>query len=363
MFYWLSLLSDIWSGFNVFRYITFRAMASLLTSFSICFIFGPFIIAQLQKMQRRSGGQPIRHDGPETHYIKSGTPTMGGIMICLAFGVSVFLWGNWHNPWVCILTFVTFAYAFIGFLDDALKIYRKNSQGLSGKLKVVLQSCTACAGIIWVIMTTPHSVQTAIFIPFLKNTLFILPFFVFILWAIFVVVGTSNAVNLTDGLDGLAVGPVVIASGVLGAMSYVLGHSVLARYLYVIHLPYAGELLVLVAAMIGACLGFLWYNSPPADVFMGDTGSLALGGFLGMLAIMIKREVIFAIIGGVFVMEALSVMMQVFYYKRTRKRIFLMAPFHHHFEKKGWSESTIVFRFWIIALLLGLIGLMDFKLR
>lgn len=357
----LYALHDVWGGFNLFRYITFRTGGAILTALLISFCVGPAIIRWLKKKQGE--GQPIRDDGPESHLItKKGTPTMGGCLILLAVGVSTLLWADWYNPYILIALGVTFSLGLLGAMDDARKLMWRSHKGVSGRFKLTIQSIVAGLAAYGVMLHTPHALCDALLVPILKDVSLHLSIF-FIPWAMFVIVGTSNAVNLTDGLDGLAIVPVMIAASCLALISYLVGHSLFAQYLRIPFVPGVGELSVFLGAWIGAGLGFLWFNAPPARVFMGDTGSLAAGGALGVVAVMIKHEIVLAIIGGLFVMEALSVIIQVAYFKCTGKRIFLMAPIHHHFEKKGWSEPTIVIRFWIIATILALVGLSTLKLR
>lgn len=347
--------------FNLFRYLTFRSGGAIITALLISFVIGPRLIAWLKKNQH--GGQPIREDGPESHLLsKKGTPTMGGLMMLFAVTVSTILWADITNHYVWICLFVTLGYGAIGFMDDYLKVSKKNTKGLAGKKKLVLQFAIALAAAFWVSSVTPEALNHHVALPFVKN--FMLNFGMFYApFVVFVLIGASNAVNLTDGLDGLAIVPIMIAAACFGLISYLVGNAVYATYLHIPMVPGSGELAVFCAAMIGAGLGFLWYNAPPAMVFMGDTGSLAFGGSLGAVAVITKHEIVLGIIGGLFVVEALSVMIQVFWYKRTGKRVFKMAPIHHHYEKLGWKESTVVVRFWIIAVILALIGLSTLKLR
>jgi phospho-N-acetylmuramoyl-pentapeptide-transferase len=347
--------------FNLFRYLTFRSGGAIITALLISFVIGPRLIAWLKKNQH--GGQPIREDGPESHLLsKKGTPTMGGLMMLFAVTVSTILWADITNHYVWICLFVTLGYGAIGFMDDYLKVSKKNTKGLAGKKKLLLQFAIALAAAFWVSAVTPEALNHHVALPFVKN--FMLNFGMFYApFVVFVLIGASNAVNLTDGLDGLAIVPIMIAAACFGLISYLVGNAVYATYLHIPMVPGSGELAVFCAAMIGAGLGFLWYNAPPAMVFMGDTGSLAFGGSLGAVAVITKHEIVLGIIGGLFVVEALSVMIQVFWYKRTGKRVFKMAPIHHHYEKLGWKESTVVVRFWIVAVILALIGLSTLKLR
>jgi len=346
--------------FNLFRYITFRTGGALFTSLLICFVFGPRIISWLRRQQ--SEGQPIRNDGPETHLKKRGTPTMGGLMILIAVIVSTLLWVDLANAYTWIVLFVTLGFGLIGFIDDYQKLTRRSHHGLPGKIRLLIQVVIAVIAIVAIICVTPRDQATALVFPFAKDFALQLGWF-FVAFATFVIVGASNAVNLTDGLDGLATVPVLIVALCFGMISYLVGNLVFANYLQIHHVPGAGELAVFCGALVGACLGFLWYNAPPAQVFMGDTGSLALGSAIGTISVIIKHELVLAIIGGLFVVETVSVIIQVASFKLTGKRVFKMAPLHHHFEKLGWSEPTVVIRFWIISCILGLIGLATLKLR
>jgi phospho-N-acetylmuramoyl-pentapeptide-transferase len=332
-----------------------------LTALLVAFVAGPAIIRWLKKKQRE--GQPIREDGPESHLLtKKGTPTMGGMMILLAIGVATFLWADLSNPYVWAVLLVTLGYGVLGMVDDLKKVTKRNTKGVSGKGKLLVQFAIAGAAGFWIVINTDPSIETILTFPFFKNLVVDLGWF-YIPFAAVVMVGASNSVNLTDGLDGLATVPVMIAAAVYGLISYFVGNAVYANYLGIHFVPGAGELTILCAAIIGAGLGFLWFNAPPAMVFMGDTGSLALGGALGTISVITKHEIVLAIVGGLFVLETLSVMIQVTSFKLTGKRVFRMAPIHHHFEKKGWHESTVVIRFWIIATILAIIGLATLKLR
>jgi phospho-N-acetylmuramoyl-pentapeptide-transferase len=346
--------------FNLFKYLTFRSGGAVLTALIISFVIGPRLIRWLKAKQH--GGQPIRDDGPQSHLSKKGTPTMGGLMMLFAVTVSTILWADITNHYVWIALLVTLGYGFIGFMDDYLKVSKKNTKGLSGKKKLVCQFGIALVAALWINSVAPDTLNQHLALPFFKNLLIDLGLLYFP-FVIIVLIGASNAVNLTDGLDGLAIVPIMIAAACFALITYLVGNAVFANYLQITSVPGTGELAVFCAAIIGAGLGFLWYNAPPAMVFMGDTGSLAFGGALGVVAVIAKHEIVLAIIGGLFVVEALSVMIQVFYYKRTGKRVFLMAPIHHHFEKKGWKESTVVVRFWIVAVILALVGLSTLKLR
>ncbi|MDB6182799.1 phospho-N-acetylmuramoyl-pentapeptide-transferase [Paracoccus fistulariae] len=360
MLYWLSSLSEGGDLFNLFRYITFRAGAAFFTALIFGFMFGKPLIGYLRRVQKK--GQPIRDDGPETHFAKAGTPTMGGILILSALFVSTLLWARLDNGYVWIVLLVTAGYAAIGFADDYAKVSKNNTKGVSGRVRMGLGLALALLASGWAMYLHPAGLSGQLALPVFKDVLVNLGLF-FIPFGMLVIVGAANAVNLTDGLDGLAIMPVMIAASTLGVIAYTVGRVDFTEYLGVHHVPGTGEILIFVAALVGGGLGFLWYNAPPAAVFMGDTGSLALGGALGAIAVVTKHEIVLAIVGGLFVVEALSVIIQVLYFKRTGKRVFLMAPIHHHFEKKGWGEAQIVIRFWIIALILALIGLATLKLR
>lgn len=361
MLYFLSEFTDSFSGFNVFRYITFRAGGAFITALIFGFLFGRPLIDMLKIRQGR--GQPIRSDGPEGHIVtKSGTPTMGGLLILSAILVSSLLWARWDNGYVWLVLFVTLGFGLIGFADDYAKVTKQSHAGLSGRFRLGVGFVVAFAAGCWAMYLHPADLSGELAFPIFKEFLLDLGW-LFIPFAMFVIVGSANAVNLTDGLDGLAIMPVMIAAGSLGIIAYVVGRVDFTNYLDVHFVPGTGEITVIVAALIGGGLGFLWYNAPPAAVFMGDTGSLALGGMLGAVAVATKHEIVLAIIGGLFVVEALSVIIQVLYYKKTKKRVFLMAPIHHHFEKLGWAEPQIVIRFWIISLILATIGLATLKLR
>ncbi len=362
MLYWLTELSDGGDIFNLFRYITFRAGAAFFTALIFGFLFGRPLINLLKARQKN--GQPIRADGPEGHIeAKAGTPTMGGALILGGLTVSTLLWARLDNPFVWIVLGVTLTYGLIGFVDDFRKISANdNYGGLSGRTRLVLEALIAFLAVWAASMVHPDDLAFRLALPVLKDTLLNLGWF-FLPFGAIVIVGSANAVNLTDGLDGLAIMPVIIAAATLGIIAYAVGRVDFTEYLDVHYVPGTGELLVFAAGLIGGGLGFLWYNAPPAAVFMGDTGSLALGGALGAIAVAMKHEIVLGIVGGLFVVEAMSVIIQVLYYKRTGKRVFLMAPIHHHFEKRGWAEPQIVIRFWIIALVLALIGLATLKLR
>lgn len=347
--------------FNLFKYLTFRSGGAIITALVISFVIGPRLIRWLRRMQ--NGGQPIREDGPESHLLtKKGTPTMGGLMMLFAVTVSTILWADITSHYVWIALVVTLSYGAIGFADDYLKVSKKNVKGLAGRIKIVLQFLIAAVAALWITMVTSESMNHHLALPFVKSLLLNLGAF-YVPFAMVVIVGASNAVNLTDGLDGLAIVPIMIAAACFALITYLVGNAVFAEYLKINFVPGSGELAVFCAAMIGAGLGFLWYNAPPAMVFMGDTGSLAFGGALGTIAVIAKHEIVLAVIGGLFVLEAVSVIVQVISFKTTGKRVFRMAPIHHHFEKLGWKEPTIVIRFWIIAVILALIGLSTLKLR
>jgi phospho-N-acetylmuramoyl-pentapeptide-transferase len=366
MLIWLVELSHHIQFFNLFRYITFRAGAALFTSAFIVFMFGPRMIASLRIRQGK--GQPIRADGPQTHFKKAGTPTMGGLMILAGIVVSALLWADLSNVYVVSTLLVTLGFGAIGFYDDYLKVTKQSDKGFSGKARLGIEFLIAGIAVYFMMRTAttyaPNGsiIGTSIAFPFFKDFFINLGMF-FVLFGGFVIVGAGNAVNLTDGLDGLAIVPVMIASASFGVIAYLAGNAVFANYLQINFVPGTGELAVIMGAVIGAGLGFLWFNAPPAAIFMGDTGSLALGGMIGTVAVATKHEIVMAIIGGLFVMETLSVIIQVFWFKRTGKRVFLMAPIHHHFEKLGWTESQVVIRFWIIAVGLAMVGLATLKLR
>lgn len=360
MLYWLTGLSDGGDFFNLFRYISFRAGGAFMTALIFCFIFGRPLIEVLRRKQGK--GQPIREDGPESHFSKAGTPTMGGLLIVGALVTSTLMWARLDNPFVWLVLLVTVGFAAIGFADDYAKVSKQNTKGVSGKVRLVLGILIAVAAALWAQANHPEALQGQLAVPVFKDTLINLGIF-YVPFAVCVIVGSANAVNLTDGLDGLAIMPVMIAATTLGIIAYAVGRVDFTNYLDVHYVPGTGEILIFTMALFGGGLGFLWYNAPPAAVFMGDTGSLALGGALGAIAIATKHELVLAIVGGLFVVEAMSVIIQVLYYKRTGKRVFLMAPIHHHYEKLGWSEPTIVIRFWIVSVILAMIGLATLKVR
>jgi phospho-N-acetylmuramoyl-pentapeptide-transferase len=358
LYHLLYPLKTVFGGFNVFRYITFRSIYAILTALIICFVIGPWVIRQLQKHQI---GQYIREDGPASHFSKAGTPTMGGILIIGATLLATLLWADLTNPYIWLLIFVTVGFGAIGFLDDYLKVIKKHNRGLSGRAKLVGQIAVATLAVVWLYYFP--NFDTTLNLPFFKDVRPDLGWG-FIPLAVFVIVGSANAVNLTDGLDGLAIGPVTIAAAFFMIFAYLSGNIKIAEYLQIPYIRGAGELAVFCAALVGAGMGFLWYNSYPAQVFMGDVGALALGGVLGTVAIATKQEILLALVGGIFVVEALSVIIQVTFFKVTNgRRIFRMAPIHHHYELKGWPEPKVIVRFWILALILGLLALSTLKLR
>ncbi len=361
MLYLLSEYGNVLQVFNLFRYTTFRAAGAVLTAMLVIFIFGPALIRLLRVRQGK--GQPIRTDGPQSHLLtKKGTPTMGGLMILLGVGAATILWANLSNQYVWVVLAVTLSYGLIGFYDDFLKVTRKSSAGFSGRFKLLLELLIAAAAAYAIISIGERPFSTSLTVPFFKGVLVDFGLF-FVVIGVFVIAGAGNAVNLTDGLDGLAIVPVMIAASAFGVIAYLAGNKIFADYLQINHVAGTGELAVVCGAFIGAGLGFLWFNAPPAMIFMGDTGSLALGGALGTIAVATKHEIVLGIVGGLFVLETVSVIVQVMSYKLTGKRVFRMAPLHHHFEQKGWAESTVVVRFWIIAVVLALIGLSTLKLR
>jgi phospho-N-acetylmuramoyl-pentapeptide-transferase len=347
--------------FNLFRYITFRSGAACLTALVVSFVLGPALIRWLKRVQ--GSGQPIRPDGPESHLLtKKGTPTMGGVLILSAMTISTLLWADLRNGYVWAVLLLTLGYGALGFVDDYIKLSKGNFRGLSGRGKLIVQALLGLGATVWIMLLTREPLASTLTVPVFKELLIPLGY-AFPLFGMLVMLGSSNAVNLTDGLDGLAIVPTIICAGVFSLIAYLVGNHVFSDYLQLNHVPGVGELTVFCSALIGAGLSFLWFNAPPARVFMGDTGSLALGGALGAIAVAVKHEVVLGIVGGLFVVETVSVIVQVFWYKRTGRRVFLMAPLHHHFEKKGWAEPTIVIRFWIISMILALIGLATLKIR
>ncbi|HZB63102.1 MAG TPA: phospho-N-acetylmuramoyl-pentapeptide-transferase [Microvirga sp.] len=361
MLTWLAELSPYFSPLNIFRYITFRTGGATATAMLFVFLFGPAIISLLRLRQGK--GQPIREDGPQSHLLtKRGTPTMGGLMIMAGVLVSALLWANLENHYVWVVLFVTVGFGAIGFYDDYLKVTKQSHKGFSGRSRLAIEAIIAvlaCTAISY--MATP-GLANKLALPFSKELIFNLGWF-YIVFAAFVIVGAGNAVNITDGLDGLAIVPVMIAAGTFGFIAYLSGNAVFSNYLQIHFVPGTGELAVICGALIGAGIGFLWFNAPPAQIFMGDTGSLALGGLLGTIAVAAKHEIVLAIVGGLFVLEIMSVIIQVASFKLTGRRVFKMAPIHHHFEQLGWTEPQVVIRFWIIAVVLALIGLSTLKLR
>lgn len=355
----LAPLGDDILFFNLFRYLTFRTGGAVMTALIIGFIIGPRMIKWLKSKQ--GAGQPLRKDGPD-HQSKAGTPTMGGLMILLSAGISTLLWADLSNAYVWIVMGVIAGFGVIGFIDDYAKLTKRSHEGVSGKIRLVMEISIALAAIISYMFIADSATNTGLAIPFLKDYLLPLGMF-FVPFGVLVIVGASNAVNLTDGLDGLAIVPVMIAAACFGLICYLAGNALYAPYLGIHFVPGSGELAIICGALIGAGMGFLWFNAPPAMVFMGDTGSLPIGAALGTIAVIVKHELVLAIIGGLFVLETVSVIVQVVSFKLTGKRVFAMAPLHHHFEKKGWSEPTIVIRFWIIAVILALVGLSTLKLR
>jgi len=353
--------TEYFQPLNIFNYISFRTIGALLTALLISFIFGEKIIFLLKKFQKK--GQPIRKDGPKNHIIfKTGTPTMGGLLILLAFTTSTLLWAKLDNIYIWILLFIAVSFGIIGLFDDWIKVSKMNSNGLKSYQKIIPQIFIAFVAAYFLAENSPDNLNNSISIPFFKESILFLGIF-YIPFTIMVIVGSSNAVNLTDGLDGLAIVPVMIAASSLAIIAYLAGNINFSNYLQINYIPGAGEITVFLGAIIGAGLGFLWFNAPPAMVFMGDTGSLSLGGVIGVTASASRHELVLIIIGGLFVLETMSVIVQIISFKLTGKRVFRMAPLHHHFEQKGWAESTIVIRFWIIAVILALIGLSTLKLR
>ncbi|WP_395815655.1 phospho-N-acetylmuramoyl-pentapeptide-transferase [Devosia sp.] len=361
MLYFLGQLGESLAAFNVFRYITFRTAGAVVTALFFVFLFGPGMIASLRIRQGK--GQPIREDGPQSHLLtKKGTPTMGGLMILSGAVISTLLWSNLSNGYVWCVLFVTIGFGAIGFYDDYLKVKRMSHNGFSGRQRLLLEALIAIIACYVISILGEPGSSTSLFFPFVKGLAVNLGWF-FLLFGGFVIVAAGNSVNLTDGLDGLAIVPVMVAAACFGLIAYLVGSVTFSDYLLINNVPGTAELSVVCGALIGAGLGFLWFNAPPAQIFMGDTGSLALGGALGTIAVATKHEIVLAIIGGLFVLEAVSVIVQVASFKLTGKRVFRMAPIHHHFEHLGWTESQVVIRFWIISFVLALIGLSSLKLR
>ncbi len=353
-------LSDSVGAFNVFQYLTFRTGAAVLTALVISFVLGPRLIRLLRA--RQETGQPIRSDGPQSHLVKQGTPTMGGVLNLLGITVATLLWADLTNPYVWVLLAVMLGFGAIGFADDYLKVTRRSSQGLGGRTKLLLEAALALGIVYWITALLETPLNHGLALPFVKSVLIDIGWFS-VPFGAFVLIGAANAVNLTDGLDGLAIVPIMIAGSCFALIAYIVGNSVFSDYLQVHHVPGTGELAVFCGALVGAGLGFLWFNAPPAMVFMGDTGSLSAGAALGVVAVMTKHEIVLAIVGGLFVLEAVSVIVQVASFRLLGRRVFAMAPLHHHFEKKGFAEPTIVIRFWVIAVILALVGLSTLKLR
>lgn len=352
-------LSQFYSGFNVFQYLTLRTILGVMTALGMALLIGPTMIRHLSFRQI---GQVVRKDGPESHFSKSGTPTMGGSLILVSIATSTILWGDLSNRYIWVVLVVTLAFGAIGFLDDYIKLVRQDPKGLLSRYKYFWQSVFGGAAAIFLYTTQTVPAETQLIVPFFKDIIIPLGAW-YMLLTYLVIVGSSNAVNLTDGLDGLAIMPTVMVAGALGIFSYLGGHSQFATYLAIPYIPAAGELTVFCGAMVGAGLGFLWFNTYPAQVFMGDVGALALGAALGTVAVLVRQELVLLIMGGVFVVETLSVMIQVGSYKLRGKRVFLMAPIHHHYELKGWPEPRIIVRFWIVTVFLVLVGLATLKIR
>ena len=353
-------------GFNVFNYITLRAVLATMTALAISFVVGPKLI---RKLTEYKVGQSVRDDGPQTHLVKAGTPTMGGALILVAIAISTLLWADLSNRYVWVVLFTTLGFGVIGFVDDWRKVVYRNPKGLSAKAKYFWQSASGFGVAVYLVQTAVLPAETTLYVPFFKHLVFPMSSIAFVVLTYLVLVGSSNAVNLTDGLDGLAIMPTLMISAALAIFAYVTGHIFFSKYLGIPYVPGAGELMVFCAAMSGAGLGFLWFNAYPAEVFMGDVGALALGAALGAVAVIVRQEIILFVMGGVFVVETLSVAIQVSYFRYTKKkfgegrRIFLMAPLHHHYEQKGWKETQVVVRFWIITMMLVLVGLASLKIR
>ena len=355
-----SILVNVDPGFDVLRYLTVRTLGGTVTALLITVVFGPLFINKLKSMQFE---QYVRNEGPKSHYKKTGTPTMGGILIISSMLISTLLWADLSNRYIWVVLVTTISFAFIGFLDDFLKIKNKSSDGLTSKQKILMQLVVSISIISYLFFSHDQIAEISFIVPFFKNFIIPMESLLFIFIGSFVLIGSSNAVNLTDGLDGLAILPSVLIAGALGLIAYSMGNQIIADYLYLPHLPLSGELIVFCGALIGSGIGFLWYNTYPAQVFMGDVGSLTLGAILGIMAVILRHELVFAIMAGVFVIETLSVAIQVISFKTRGKRVFLMAPIHHHFELKGWPEPKIIVRFWIITLVLILVALATLKLR
>ncbi len=356
----LNFLSSLDTGFNVLSYLTVRAVFAMMTSLLITLVLGKWIISKLEQYEI---GQVIRDDGPETHEEKKGTPTMGGVLILFAFFTSIIIWGDWKNPFLWIVIVTALLFSSIGFIDDYLKIKKQNSDGLSRRQKIALQSISTILICIWLLSLNSKTIGAELLVPFFKDLVIPLNAFGFLIVGWFAIVGGSNSVNLTDGLDGLAIMPVIIISAALAVFAYIGGNYNFSAYLNMPFMPGTGEIFVVCAALIGSGFGFLWFNTYPAEIFMGDTGSLSLGAILAVIAIIVHQEILLILMGGIFVAEALSVIIQIGYYKQTQKRFFRMAPIHHHFEKLGLKEPKIIVRFWIVTLILVLISLASIKIR
>ncbi len=356
----ISFLSSLDTGFNVLSYLTVRAVFAMMTSLLITLLLGKWIISKLQQYQI---GQVIRSDGPESHRDKEGTPTMGGVLILFAFFTSVIIWGDWRNPFLWIVIVTALLFSSIGFIDDYLKIKKQNSDGLSRRQKILAQSISTILICIWLLSLNSKTIGAELLIPFFKDLVIPLNVFGFLIVGWFAIVGGSNSVNLTDGLDGLAIMPVILISGALAVFAYIGGNYNFSAYLNMPFMPGTGEVFVICAALIGSGFGFLWFNTYPAEIFMGDIGSLSLGAILAVIAIIVHQEILLILMGGIFVAETLSVILQIGYFKRTQKRLFLMAPIHHHFEEMGLKEPKIIVRFWIVTLILVLISLASIKIR
>ena len=355
-----TVLTAVDPGFDVLRYLTVRTIGGTLTALVISILLGPAIINFLKSMQFE---QFVREDGPKSHYKKTGTPTMGGLLILSSLTISTLLWADLGNRYIWVVLGVTIGFALIGFFDDYLKIRKKSSDGLTSIQKIIFQSIIALISMTYLYYSAETMPETSFIVPFFKDLILPMSPFIFIFTGMFVLIGSSNAVNLTDGLDGLAILPTVLIGGALGLIAYAMGNQLIADYLYLPHLPLSGELIVFCGALIGSGIGFLWYNTYPAQVFMGDVGALALGAALGVVAVVVRQELVLMVMGGVFVVETVSVILQVASFKLTGRRIFRMAPLHHHFELKGWPEPRVIVRFWIITVILVLIGLATLKIR
>ena len=359
LLYLFDALAREFSALNVFRYLTFRGICGVLTSLSICFVLGPLMIRKLSHYQI---GQTVRHDGPPTHFDKVGTPTMGGALILVSVVLSTLLWADLSNRFIWVVLFTCVSFGLIGWVDDYKKLVDKNPRGIGARNKFLWQSLAGASAAVFLYMTAKSPIELSLIVPLFKEVaIYLGPWFILLTY--FVIVGASNAVNLTDGLDGLAIMPTVLVAGALGIFAYATGHAVFAPYLAIPHIPGTGEVLVFCAALVGAGLGFLWFNTYPAQVFMGDIGALALGASLGVVAVVVRQEIAFFIMAGIFVIETVSVMLQVASFKLVGKRIFKMAPLHHHFELKGWPEPRVSVRFWILSLILVLVGLATLKIR